>query len=85
MAFCLILEFEIIGLLIDNYERPEVAAAGGQGPQDHQSLIQVLLGLVRQINNLQLMMPILSKFENLESLSLNGNRLQLLPSDMSAL
>lgn len=31
-----------------------------------------------------MMMPILSKFENLESLSLNGNRLQALP-DMSTL
>ena len=30
------------------------------------------------------MMPILSKFENLESLSLNGNRLQSLP-DLSSL
>ena len=31
------------------------------------------------------MMPVLSKFENLESLSLNGNRLQSLPSDLSSL
>ena len=30
-------------------------------------------------------MPILSKFENLESLSLNGNRLYNLPTDMSPL
>lgn len=31
------------------------------------------------------MMPILSKFENLESLSLNGNRLQNLPNDLTPL
>lgn len=31
------------------------------------------------------MMPVLSKFENLESLSLNGNRLQSLPGDLSSL
>lgn len=31
------------------------------------------------------MMPVLSKFENLESLSLNGNRLQSLPTDLSSL
>jgi Leucine-rich repeat (LRR) protein len=30
-------------------------------------------------------MPILAKFENLESLSLNGNRLTTLPNDMSSL
>ena len=30
-------------------------------------------------------MPILSKFENLESLTLNGNRLYNLPPDMSPL
>lgn len=30
------------------------------------------------------MVPILNKFENLESLSLNGNRLQTLPSDLSS-
>ena len=31
------------------------------------------------------MMPLLSKFENLESLSLHGNRIKSLPSDMSSL
>jgi Leucine-rich repeat (LRR) protein len=31
------------------------------------------------------MMPILAKFENLETLSLNGNRLQSLPNDMTGL
>jgi Leucine-rich repeat (LRR) protein len=34
----------------------------------------------KQITNLEPLIPILSKFENLESLSLNGNRLKSLPS-----
>lgn len=31
------------------------------------------------------MLPIIKKFESLESLSLNGNRLQSLPEDLSCL
>ena len=43
-------------------ERLKTAPSGRQGPQDHQSWIQVHEGSLRQINNLGLMMPILSKF-----------------------
>ena len=34
---------------------------------------------------MELLVPILSKFENSESLSLNGNRLQTMPKDMASL
>lgn len=39
----------------------------------------------RQITSLDAMIPLLSKFEQLETLSLHGNRLKNLPKDMSSL